>query len=68
MDMGDILKHFILSLHPWSFFFMTIKEIIDVSNGYTEIYDWLGNFLGISYYLLLFKLIKKTSISHPISY
>lgn len=58
-EMSDFLRHIILSLHPISFTFMVIKELIDVGNNYWEIYDWLGNFIGISYYFLFSALLKK---------
>jgi len=63
LDMTDLIKHILLCLHPLSFYFMTIKEFIDVSNGYIELYDWLGNFIGISYYLLIIQLIR---INRPV--
>ncbi len=61
-DMVDFTRHLLLCLHPVGFFFMSVKEIIDLKNGYFEIYDWLGNFSGIAYYLLLAQLIKRTAV------
>ena len=59
VDSFDFLRHFVICLHPLGFFFMTIKEIADVSNGYLELYDWLANFTGITYYLLFSTIVKQ---------
>lgn len=49
----DFLRHMVLCMHPLGFFFMSVKEIIDVSNNYVEVYDWLANFIGLTYYFLI---------------
>ncbi len=60
-DSVDFFRHIVLSLHPLSFTIMVIKEMIDVNNSYLELYDWLGNFIGISYYFLFATLFKKST-------
>lgn len=47
----DILKHIALSLSGFSFVVMTIKETIDVFNGYIEYHDWFGNVVGLFFSL-----------------
>ena len=59
LDMGDLIKHIVLCLHPFSFFLMIIKETVDVSMGYIEPWDWLGDFIGIAYYLLFTYSLKQ---------
>jgi alkyl hydroperoxide reductase subunit AhpC len=57
-DSFDFLRHMILSMHPLGFFFMCIKEAIDVNNNYVELYDWVANFIGVGYYFLFSTLFK----------
>lgn len=61
----DFFRHIVLCLHPLSFFFMTVKETIDLTNNYVEIYDWLGNFIGIVYYLLISNLLRNITAKKP---